>query len=1177
MLLCQLFAIRGESQLAFRWVKSAGAGSEQEANAVAADLSGNVYTTGHIKNNNINFSSILISSAGGEDIYLSKYDLNGNILWAKPAGGGGDDQGTSIAVDNAGNVYVCGFIEGTATFFGTPNITVSGPGNFDIFVAKYNSAGNVLWVKRAGASADGAAYGICTNGTEVFITGEFGGTVAFGALPGLTSTGGTDAFIACYNASTGAETWAIKGGSSANDAGKGIAVDASGLYVSGFYDGTLTFQNMAGTLTNSGASDVFAVKYNLSGTGIWKRKAGGTGDDNGTSVSVSGSFVYVAGDFAGTMSIFNTGPAVATISSASGADAYLIQFDATSGNYVWVKSENGTATDKALSVSANPAGEVFLTGYFNGTLPFGSGPSVTSNANDIFVTTYNAAGTFQWGKKVIGSDDEYGRGIVAPDDTSVYVAGGYKSIPATFDAQSISSSSNFDIFVAKLGCTCTVANAGADQTTCVTSSATLAGNTSIIGTGAWSLISGTGTITTPSSPASGLTGLGLGANVFQWTITNSICPASTSDQVTFNVDPMPTTADAGTDQNVCTSTATLAGNAPVIGTGAWTLISGTATITTPTSPNSGITGLSGTAVFRWTISNATCPASFDNVTIIRDPNPTTANAGPDQTICSSNTTLAGNTPAVGNGLWTLVSGTGVIATPSSPTSALSGLSVGSNVFRWTISNGTCPSSNDLVTINVDVNPTLANAGPDQTICSSSSTFAGNIPVTGSGFWSLISGTGTVTTPSSATSTVTGLSIGANVFRWTITNGTCPPSFDNVTITRDANPTTANAGSNQSLCTSASTLAGNSPAIGTGMWTLVSGTGSATTPTSNTSGVIGLTTGANVFQWTISNGTCPSSSDQVTITHDANPTVANAGPDQVICASSTSLAGNIPATGTGFWTLISGTGIITTPSSATSVVNGVSVGTNVFRWTISNGTCPSTFDEVTITRDPNPTTANAGPDQTICSASTTLAGNTPSIGSGTWTLISGTGTIVTPSSPSSAVNGLSIGANVFRWTTTNGTCPSSFDEVTITRDPNPTVSNAGPDQTICSSSATLAGNNPSTGNGAWTLISGTGIITTPSSNTSTVTGLSVGPNVFQWTISNGTCPSSSDQVTMIRDATPTTANAGADQTFCASSTSFAGNNPLTGTGTWTLISGTGIIVAPTSPVSSVNGLSIGANV
>ncbi|MBZ4037912.1 hypothetical protein K6T82_24425, partial [Flavobacterium sp. 17A] len=75
-------------------------------------------------------------------------------------------------------------------------------------------------------------------------------------------------------------------------------------------------------------------------------------------------------------------------------------------------------------------------------------------------------------------------------------------------------------------------------------------------------------------------------------------------------------------------------------------------------------------------------------------------------------------------------------------------------------------------------------------------------------------------------------------------------------------------------------------------------------------------------------------------------------------------------------------------------------------------------------------------------------NAPTVGTGTWTLVSGTGTITTPSSNTSGVTALGYGANVFRWTISNGSCTSSSSEVTITRNQTPTVSNAGSNQTQC---------------------------------------------------------------------------------------------------------------------------------
>src|ERR1041385_6537096 len=99
-------------------MRNATASSEQEGFAVASDQYGNVYETGFIKGSSVNFSTMLVNSVGGEDIFISKYDQNGNILWVKPAGGSGDDRDQSIAVDTASNIYVCGYIAGSATFFG---------------------------------------------------------------------------------------------------------------------------------------------------------------------------------------------------------------------------------------------------------------------------------------------------------------------------------------------------------------------------------------------------------------------------------------------------------------------------------------------------------------------------------------------------------------------------------------------------------------------------------------------------------------------------------------------------------------------------------------------------------------------------------------------------------------------------------------------------------------------------------------------------------------------------------------------------------------------------------------------------------------------------------------------------------------------------------------------------
>ncbi|MES2286705.1 MAG: T9SS type B sorting domain-containing protein [Bacteroidota bacterium] len=409
----------------------------------------------------------------------------------------------------------------------------------------------------------------------------------------------------------------------------------------------------------------------------------------------------------------------------------------------------------------------------------------------------------------------------------------------------------------------------------------------------------------------------------------------------------PTPAIAGPDQTVCGTTAILGGNTAIVGTGTWTLVSGSGTITSPSSPTSGLTGLgAGATVFQWTISNV-CGTSSSQVTITSNPAMTTPIAGPDQSLCSTSATLAGNTPTVGTGLWTLVSGSGTITSPSLPNSGVTSLGTGANVFQWTISNPPCTPLSSQVTITGVVSPTVSNAGSDQTICGTSATLNGNIPTAGTGLWTLISGTGTITTPSSPTSGITALGAGASIFEWRISN-LCGTGSSQVTITSNPATTIPVAGANQNVCSTTATLAGNVPTVGTGLWTLVSGSGTITSPSLPNSGVTGLGTGPTVFQWTISNAPCAPLSSQVTITGVVSPTIANAGADQTVCSTSATLAGNIATAGTGLWTLVSGSGTISTPSSANSTVTGLGAGATVFQWTISNSPCPSSSDQVTIT-------------------------------------------------------------------------------------------------------------------------------------------------------------------------------------------------------------------------------------
>ena len=341
----------------------------------------------------------------------------------------------------------------------------------------------------------------------------------------------------------------------------------------------------------------------------------------------------------------------------------------------------------------------------------------------------------------------------------------------------------------------------------------------------------------------------------------------------------------------------------------------------------------------------------------------------------------------------------------------------------------------VLTVNA---PVTSNAGTAQTICNTTvTTLAGSNPSPGTGAWTLASGAGSITTSSSSSSGITGLTVGsASSFTWTITNGACVTS-SNVTITVSS-PATSDAGPDQALCNvTTTTLAG----VGTGTWTTISGTGSATTPASSTSNVTGLTKGASTtMRWTVTNGACTAFSD--VIINVSSPGTANAGTDQALCNStSTTLA----AAGSGTWSINSGSGVVSNPTNQNSAITGLTVGsTTILTWTDTAGACSGT-DQVSLIVSA-PAVGNAGSNQNFCDITSATLNASTSVGTGAWSTISGTGTITTPNSPTSGVTGLTIGASsVFQWTVTNGAC-SNTTSVTI-------ASNAGVSVTTQPSSST----------------------------------------------------------------------------------------------------------------------------
>lgn len=446
-----------------------------------------------------------------------------------------------------------------------------------------------------------------------------------------------------------------------------------------------------------------------------------------------------------------------------------------------------------------------------------------------------------------------------------------------------------------------VATANVDQidiNTCGLTSVNLAANTPTVGTGLWTIVSGTGgSFADDKNPTTGFSGIAGNDYTVKWTISNAPCSDS-NDETNIKFNQNPTKAIAGADQidaSTCgLSAVTLAANTPTIGTGLWTIVSGTGgSFADDKNPTSTFTGTPGVSyVLSWTISNLPCASSSDSVNVKLNQIPDKSFAGIDQTGISTcgktGVQISGNAPTVGVGVWTIISGNGgVIVDKDAATTDLNGIEDSTYTVSWTITNAPCSSSSDTATIKFNVNPTKANAGPDQidqvTCGKTTVSLNANIPTRGTGTWSYLSGDTTgisknlFSSDSDPKSTFTGKAGKAYSLVWNIIISPCGISMDTVDILFNENPIAS--ASNQNLCiigANASTSLGGNATNGTGVWSIVSGTG---TLSGNTYSNTNETT--STLKWKVT-GYCGVDSNVVDIRFRIKPNAPLiGGPDSIL--------------------------------------------------------------------------------------------------------------------------------------------------------------------------------------------------------------------------------------------------------------------------------------------------------
>ena len=234
----------------FSWLKGYGGVGDEQISSIAIDESGNVYSTGYF-NNEVSFepgnNSFNKQSNGGNDIFISKKDKNGNLLWVKSIGGAYSDYASQIKIDKSNNIILAGYFQDTVNFDpGSTTANLYGNSSTDMFIAKYSADGDYIWSKSIGGEYDDQIASIAIDESgNIYSTGTFYGSVDFD--PGITNYTLSSSYNESYNQNLfiskldagGKFVWAkTLSNSNTSNAGVSVTLDkSSNFYLSGlFYD-----------------------------------------------------------------------------------------------------------------------------------------------------------------------------------------------------------------------------------------------------------------------------------------------------------------------------------------------------------------------------------------------------------------------------------------------------------------------------------------------------------------------------------------------------------------------------------------------------------------------------------------------------------------------------------------------------------------------------------------------------------------------------------------------------------------------------------------------------------------------------------------------------------------------------------------------------------------------------